>query len=96
MKASALLNIWLLKQNGTKDPNGELIDPVAMEWEVAFIKEIILKDNFDVPKELTVNGFTDRRYAKNLIIRDARGKKESTSLCNFWGRKCEKKLCLNK
>ena len=67
IKASALLNIWLLKQNGTKDPNGELIDPIAMEWEKTFIEEIIVKKIMDVPKELIVNGFTDRRYAKNKV-----------------------------
>ena len=68
IKASALLNIWLLKQNGTKDPNGELIDPIAMEWEKTFIEEIIVKKIMDVPKELIVNGFTDRRYAKKDLF----------------------------
>ena len=60
--ASAFLNIWLLKQNGTKDPNGELIDVVAMEWEKVFIEEIIVKEKkIGVQKDLAINGFTDRR-----------------------------------
>ena len=67
--ASAFLNIWLLKQNGTKDPNGELIDVVAMEWEKVFIEEIIVKEkNMGNQGYLTINGFTDRRYAKYLKI----------------------------
>ena len=67
IQASALLNIWLLKQNGTKDPNGELIDLIAMEWEKAFIQEIIVKKVMGVEDDLSINGFTDRRYAKYLI-----------------------------
>ena len=67
IRASAFLNIWLLKQNGTKDPNGELIDVVAMEWEKVFIEEIIVKEkNMKAQGDLTINGFTDRRYAKYL------------------------------
>ena len=73
--ASAFLNIWLLKQNGTKDPNGELIDAVAMEWEKVFIEEIIVKEkNMGNQGDLTINGFTDRRYAKYLKIQIKEGK----------------------
>ena len=69
IRASAFLNIWLLKQNGTKDPNGELTDAVAMEWEKVFIEEIIVKEkNMGNQEDLTINGFTDRRYAKYLKI----------------------------
>ena len=76
IRASAFLNIWLLKQNGTKDPNGELIDAVAMEWEKVFIEEIIVKEkNMGNQEDLTINGFTDRRYAKYLKIHtNKRGK----------------------
>ena len=75
IRASAFLNIWLLKQNGTKDPNGELIDAVAMEWEKVFIEEIIVKEkNMGNQKDLTINGFTDRRYAKYLKIQIKEGK----------------------
>ena len=75
IRASAFLNIWLLKQNGTKDPNGELIDAVAMEWEKVFIEEIIVKEkNMGNQEDLTINGFTDRRYAKYLKIQIKEGK----------------------
>ena len=74
IRASAFLNIWLLKQNGTKDPNGELIDAVAMEWEKVFIEEIIVKEkNMGNQEDLTINGFTDRRYAKYLKIQIKEG-----------------------
>ena len=68
IKASALLNIWLLKQNGTKDPNGELIDPIAMEWEKTFIEEIIVKKIMDVPKELIVNGSPTEGMLKTKLL----------------------------
>ena len=77
IEAKALLNIWLLKQNGTKDPNGELIDAVAMEWEKAFIEEIIVKKVMGIPIGLTFNGFTDRRYANNSNIKFYRRKVHS-------------------
>ena len=85
IRASAFLNIWLLKQNGTKDPNGELIDAVAMEWEKVFIEEIIVKEkNMGNQEDLTINGFTDRRYAKYLKIQI----KEENILRSWVYRKC--------
>ena len=61
LKAQALLNVWLLKQNGTKDPNGQLIDPAAMEWEMAFVKEIIVNPVEGIPAGLTFNALAERR-----------------------------------
>ena len=61
MRASALLNIWLLNQNGTKDPNGELIDPIAMEWEKTFIQQIILEKVNAVPEGLRFDALAERR-----------------------------------
>ena len=61
IKAKALLNIWLLKQNGTKDPNGQLIDAVAMKWESQFIKEIIVNPVEGIPQGLTLDALAERR-----------------------------------
>lgn len=59
MRAGALLNVWLLKQNGTKDPNGQLIDADAMEWENAFIQRIFADQTR--PQGLTLDALAERR-----------------------------------
>ena len=59
--ARAVMNIWLLRQNGTKKPDEQLIDAVAMDWEKAFIQQIILDQQKTVPTGLKVDGLSERR-----------------------------------
>ena len=40
-KAKGLMNIWFLKQNGTKEEGKKPIDEIAMAWEKIFIDKII-------------------------------------------------------
>ena len=66
-KATALMNIWLIKQNGTKIPNGDLIDEKAMEWEFKFIQKVIANASFYLPSNLTFNGIAERRYGSLIL-----------------------------
>ena len=59
MRASAVMNIWILRQSDSKDPDGALVDIRAMEWEKAFISEIILRSN--IPDGLSFTGLAERR-----------------------------------
>ena len=61
IKATALMNIWLIKQNGTKIPNGDLIDEKAMDWEFKFIEKVINNASYYLPLNLTFNGIAERR-----------------------------------
>ena len=61
-KASALMNIWLLKQNGTKEAGGALVDVMAMEWEKVFIEEIIYKKIDGMPPAINFDGLTERSF----------------------------------
>ena len=61
------MNIWLLKQNGTKVPNGDLIDEKALAWESTFIKEIISNASYNIPDNITFNGLADRRYTYFIL-----------------------------
>ena len=59
--AKGLLNIWLLRQNGTKEPNGDLVDKVALEWEKAFVEEIIKNEVKGLPDGLIFDALAERR-----------------------------------
>ena len=61
IKARAVMNIWLLRQNGTKKASEQLIDAVAMDWEKAFIQQIILDQQSRVPQGLKLDGLSERR-----------------------------------
>ena len=60
-KATALMNIWLIKQNGTKPEFGDLIDETALDWELTFIETIITNASYNLPANLTFDGLADRR-----------------------------------
>ena len=61
IKARAVMNIWLLRQNGTKKPDEQLMDTVALDWEKAFIQQIILDQQHKVPEGLKIDGLSERR-----------------------------------
>ena len=56
LRASALMNVWILSQSGSKDAD---LLVRAMEWENAFISEIIL--GTDIPDNLSFTGLAERR-----------------------------------
>ena len=60
-KATALMNIWLIKQNGTKIDNQDLKDERAMDWESVFIQQVIVNASYNLPLNLTFDGLADRR-----------------------------------
>ena len=58
------MNIWMLKQNGTKEDGQKSIDVVAMAWEEIFIEKIIHNSDqsLTLPNELTMDAMAERRY----------------------------------
>ena len=69
IKARAVMNIWLLRQNGTKKPDEQLMDTVALDWEKAFIQQIILDQQHKVPEGLKIDGLSERRYRLNNVLK---------------------------
>ena len=62
-QARGLMNIWMLKQNGTKEDGQKSIDVVAMAWEEIFIEKIIYNSekSLKLPNELTMVAMAERR-----------------------------------
>ena len=62
-QARGLMNIWMLKQNGTKEDGQKSIDVVAMAWEEIFIEKIIhnSEKSLKLPNELTMVAMAERR-----------------------------------
>ena len=58
------MNIWMLKQNGTKEDGQKSIDVVAMAWEEIFIEKIIYNSDqsLALPKNLRMDAMAERRY----------------------------------
>ena len=61
-KARGLMNIWLLRQNGTKETGKSPVDKTAMAWEQLFIERIveypIIKE---IPNGLKMDAIAERR-----------------------------------
>ena len=57
------MNIWMLKQNGTKEDGQKSIDVVAMAWEEIFIEKIIYNSDqsWALPKDLRMDAMAERR-----------------------------------
>ena len=57
------MNIWMLKQNGTKEDGQKSIDVVAMAWEEIFIEKIIHNSgkSLKLQNELTMVAMAERR-----------------------------------
>ena len=69
IKATAILNLWLLKENSIEMPDGKLVDEVAMNWEQAFIDDVIKGEGSNPPEGLILDGLAERRYvSKNLYL----------------------------
>ena len=62
IKATALMNIWLLKQNATSEENEEVIDESALDWELRFIEEILPLGSELVPEGLSFDVLAERSY----------------------------------
>ena len=60
-RARGVMNMWLLKQNSTKETGSNAIDEIAMAWEQIFIDNIIQKPIEGLPSNMKMNAMAERR-----------------------------------
>jgi hypothetical protein len=71
VSASAIMNVWLLKENTTKEENQAAIDEVAMDWELGFIDLCLLQRDEvvpDLPGGAQLYLSAERRYIGALFF----------------------------
>ena len=67
--SSAMMSVWLLIDNGTKVEGQANNDPVAKDWEEAFLKVIVGEDVPEgLPDGAMLEGVAERRYRVNMTM----------------------------
>ncbi|TRY79298.1 hypothetical protein TCAL_08847, partial [Tigriopus californicus] len=63
LSAKGLMNVWILRENGTKEENQASIDEAAFDWETVFINIVVGEDvPSGLPNGSKMYGLAERSY----------------------------------